>query len=59
MTEFGADKPLSILRLKEILEGKIFWQVKLLSEIVKNGIMDYLVSKSSQAEALFGFALLI
>ena len=37
----------------------MFWRIKLLDEVVKNGIMDYLVSKSSQEQALFGFALLI
>lgn len=44
------DIPLTLLRLNETMNDHIFKKVKLLHEIVKNGIMDFLVGNENETE---------
>ena len=44
------DKPLTLLRLSHVMKDNVFKKVRLLHEIVKNGVMDFLVSGESEQD---------
>ena len=51
------DCPITILRLIETLKSTLFSKVQLLHDVVKNGIMDFLVGSENDIEhgkMLFG-----